>query len=68
MNLVDNIVAEIFFNLQNGRPKNGRRSTGISNRERTIVVVFGLEDSCEKRIFVISDIIDSMGEETFITV
>jgi hypothetical protein len=51
MNLVDNIVEEIFFNLQNGRPKNGRRSTGISSLERTIVVVFGLEDSGEKNDF-----------------
>jgi len=66
MNLVCSVVAEVPFNLQNGRPKNGPRSSSVSSPERIIVKVFGLEDSCKKRIFVISNIISSMGKETFV--
>ena len=32
----------------------------------SVVVVFGLADSCKKRIFVIRNIISNMGKETFI--
>ena len=62
MDLIDNIGVEFFLNLQNGRLKNGPRSTSISSPERSVVEVFSLEDSSEERIFVIRNVIGSMSE------
>lgn len=64
MDLVNSIGAEFLLNLQNGRPENGSRSSSISSPERIVVEIFSLEDSGEKRIFVISNIKGSMDEKT----
>lgn len=41
-------------------------SSGLGSPERTIVVVFSLHDRRKKRIFVISNVVSSMGEKAFV--
>jgi len=61
--LEDNIVAKIFFNLHDRRPKNGLRSSIVSSPERGVVKVFGFENRGEERIFVISNVISGTDKE-----
>jgi len=63
LDLVDSIVAQILFDLHDGGPKNGPRSTGVSSPERTIMVVLSLQNICKKRAFVISNVVSSMNEK-----
>jgi hypothetical protein len=66
MNLIDDILDKVLFNLENGRPKDGARAIRFGRPEGGRVKIFGLNNASQERIFCDGDIPGSMSDKTFV--